>query len=231
MSAIAGVVFADGRDVTAALLAGIVRAATTRGFDGVSEWHSGPAGLIRFHHATTPEAVGEAQPLAGPSGAVIAFDGRLDNRADLLALLGDRGRSLAAAPDVDIALALFEARGEAMLDALVGDWAIAVWQPDPRRLFLARSPGGWRPLLWTFDGTRFAFATEPRALVVGLGLERRLNEAAIGEMIAARFVSYTETFWDGIQRLGQGAALVFEKGAVRGWQWHGHAFEDQSRLS
>ncbi|MEZ0244395.1 MAG: asparagine synthase-related protein, partial [Sphingomonas sp.] len=47
----------------------------------------------------------------------------------------------------------------------------------------------------------------------------------------ARFVSYTETFWDGIQRLGQGAALVFEKGAVRGWQWHGHAFEDQSRLS
>lgn len=231
MSAIAGAVFSDGREMSAGFLSNMVRSATPRGFDGVSEWHSGPAGLIRFHHAATPEAVGEVQPLSGPSGAVIAFDGRLDNRADLLALLGDRGKALATASDVAIALALFEARGDACLNALVGDWAIAIWQPKPRRLFLARSPGGWRPLLWTFDGKTFGFATEPRALVIGLGLERRLNEAAIGEMIAARFVTNTETFWDGIQRLGQGAALVLEKGTVRGWQWHTGPFEDLSHLS
>ena len=127
MSAIAGAVFADSREMSAGFLGQIVRSAVPRGFDGVSEWHSGPAGLIRFHHATTPEAVGEVQPLPGPSGAVIAFDGRLDNRADLLALLGDRGKALTGAPDVAIALALFEARGEAFLNALVGDWAIAIW--------------------------------------------------------------------------------------------------------
>jgi asparagine synthase (glutamine-hydrolysing) len=231
LSAIAGTVLADGREVTGTLLGRIAAAATPRGFDGISQWHSGPAGLIRFHHATTPEAVGERQPLAGPSGAVIAFDGRLDNRGDLLALLGERGRALAGAPDVDIALALFENRGERFLNDLVGDWAMAIWQPDRRRLFCARSPGGWRPLLWTFDGKTFGFATEPRALVVGLGLERRLNEGAIGEMISARFVTNTETFWDGIQRLGQGAALVLEKGHVSTWHWHTGPFEDLSRLS
>ncbi|MCW3848243.1 asparagine synthase-related protein [Sphingomonas sp. LB-2] len=231
MSAIAGAVFADGRDMTPALLASMAEAMPVRGFDGISHWHDGPAGMIRFHHAATPEAVGEVQPLRGPSGAVIAFDGRLDNRVDLLALLGPRGAGLADAPDVAIALALFEARGEDFVQALVGDWAMAIWQPEPRRLFCARSPGGWRPFLWTFDGKTFGFATEPRALVVGLGLERRLNQGAIGEMMAARFVTNTETFWDGVQRLGQGGALAFEKGAVRTWQWHTGPFEDLSHLS
>lgn len=231
MSAIAGAVFADGREMSAGFLGEMVRSAAPRGFDGVSEWHSGPAGLIRFHHATTPEAVGEVQPLAGPSGAVIAFDGRLDNRTDLLALLGDQGKALASAPDAAIALALFEARGEAFLDALVGDWAIAIWRPEARRLFLARAPLGWRPLLWTFDGKTLGFATEPRALVLGLGLERRPNEGAAAEYLAARFVTRTDSFWQGVQRLENGGALTLENGRVRTWHWHQGPFEDLSHLS
>ena len=67
---------------------------------------------------------------------------------------------------------------------------------------------GWRPLLWTFNGTIFGFATEPRALVVGLGMERRLNEGAIGEFLASRFASQTDTFWQGISRLPQGASTT-----------------------
>jgi len=231
MSGIAGAVFQDGREMSEAFLAQMADASSRRGFDGVTRWQEGPAGLVRFHHATTPEAVGERQPRTGESGATIAFDGRLDNRADLLASLGARGALLAQAPDVAIALALFERRGDRFLDALVGDWALAIWQPDARRLFCARSPMGWRPLLWCFEKGVFGFATEPRALVVGMGLERRLNEGAIGEMMAARFVTNTDTFWGGIFRLGQGSALTFEQGLIRKWQWHRGPFEDLSRLS
>lgn len=231
MSAIAGAVHVDGRAMPPTTLARIAAAAAPRGFDGRSIWHAGPAGLIRFHHATTPEAVGERQPLTGASGAVIAFDGRLDNRADLLGLLGAPGQALRDAPDVTLALALFERRGEDFLQALVGDWALAIWQPHAQRLLCARSPMGWRPFLWTFDGRTFGFATEPRALIVGLGLDRRLNEAAIGEMIAARFMTHDETVWAQIQRLGQGAALRLKRGRVAHWQWHVGPFADHRRLS
>lgn len=231
MSAIAGAVLADGNTLSDATLTRMVAASPSRGFDGITRWRDGPAGMIRFHHATTPEAVGERQPLPGASGAVIAFDGRLDNRGDLLALLGERGRALAGAPDVDIALAFWEARGERFLNDLVGDWALAIWQSDRRRLFCARSPMGWRPLLWSFDGRTFGFATEPCALVVGLDLVRRLDEGAIGEMLSARFVTGTGTFWQGVQRLGQGAAVELEKGRVRTWHWHTGPFEDISHLS
>ena len=232
MGAIAGAVHCDGRDMTEGLLSSIVRAAVPRGFDGVSHWRVGPAGLIRFAHATTPEAVGELQPfVSANSGAVMVFDGRLDNRGDLLRLLGAHGDQLATAPDGEIALALFDRRGDDYVTALVGDFVIAVWQPRDRRLLLVRSPYGWRPIVWTFDGTTFGFATEPRSLVVGMGMERKLNEAAIGEFLSARFVSQTETFWQGLNRLPQGAALALEKGRVRGWHWHVGPFEDVSRMS
>lgn len=232
MSAIAGVVQVDGRSVSERTLAAMEAAAPPRGFDGTTRWRDGPAGLIRIAHATTAEAVGEVQPLvADGSGIAILFDGRLDNRGELLDLLGWHGPALTAAPDPAIVLALFERLGDGFVRRLVGDFAIALWQPRDQRLLLLRSPYGWRPLLWTFDGATFGFATDPRTLVVGLGLDRRLNEPVIGEFLSTRFVSQTETFWHGVQRVPGGSALALEQGRVRSWYWHDEPYEDLSRLS
>ena len=222
----------DGRPVSDEALAAMAAAAPSRGRDGVTRWHDGPVGFIRTAHATTPEAVGEVQPQIGAgSGVALLFDGRLDNRTELLDLLGWHGAALLRAPDPAIVLALFERLGEGFVRRLVGDYAIAIWQPRERRLSLWRSPIGFRPLLWSFDGRTFGFATEPRALVVGLGLERRLNEAAIGECLSQRFASPDETFWQNVQRLPPGAALAVEEGRIRHRHWHEGPFEDLSRLS
>ena len=101
MSAIAGAVLVDGRDMTETLLGAIADAGMRRGADGVTRWHGGPAGLIRVAHATTPEAVGEIQPLVGaPSGMVICFDGRLDNRANCSLCSGRAARRWRRPPTV-----------------------------------------------------------------------------------------------------------------------------------
>ncbi|MEP6915472.1 MAG: asparagine synthase-related protein, partial [Acidobacteriota bacterium] len=231
MSGIAGIVYTDGRPAEIATLDAMVRATPHLGIDGTETWHDGPAGLIRFALATTPEAVGETQPFTDSrSGLVIAFDGRLDNRAELLALLGAEAPS-AAAPDCAIALAAHGKLGDAFPERLTGDYALAIWDPARRRLFCTRSPLGFRPFLWTLQGNCFAFASEPATLIRGLALPRRLNEGAIGEHLSARFLTETETFWEGLQRLPQGHALALERGAVRTWCWHHGPFEDSSHLS
>lgn len=231
MSGIAGVVHTDGRPVEIAMLDAMVQATPHLGTDGAPTWHDGPAGLVRFALATTPEAVGEHQPLTDPaSGMTIAFDGRLDNRAELLRLLGADAPPATAA-DCAIVLAAHVRLGDAFTGRLTGDYALAIWDPGRRRLFCARSPLGWRPFLWTFQGGRLAFATEPVTLIRGLGLERRINEGAIGEHLSARFVTETETLWEGIARLPQGHALTLENGHIRTWCWHTGPFEDLSRLS
>lgn len=226
MSAIAGLLHIDGRPVTSDLLDCMVAAAPPRGLDGATCWHSGAAGMIRFANATTPEAVAERQPFHGASGAVALFDGRLDNRDELLGLLGTPDAGLKHAPDGAIALALYERMGREFVRRLVGDYAIAIFECTARRVSLFRSPLGWRPLMWTFDGRTFAFATDARTLVVGLGLERRLNEGALGEYLGGRFLTETETFWSNIQRVAQGAAVFLKDGQIEEWPWHGGPFED-----
>ncbi len=230
MSGISGLVLLDGSPVTPAALDAMVAATPHIGPDGLDSWMSGPAGMIRFHHATTPEAVGEIQPFRHPqSGSTICFDGRIDNRAELLALLDRKTDS--PEPDCAIVLALFDRFGDAFLDHLVGDYAFAIWSERTHRLFCARSPLGWRTFLWTHDHRRFGFASQPRTLIEGLQIERRLNEGAIGEYLAARFVTQSETLWKGVNRLPGGAALSLEHGRVRTWQWHKGPFEDWSGKS
>ncbi len=187
---------------------------------------------MRIRLATTPEARGEGDLAPDrTTGNLIAFDGRLDNRAELLERLGGEGARLRRASDAEIAMALFARFGDAFLNHLAGDFALALWQPLARRLLCARSATGWRPLLWTCDGRRFAFASEPAALVKGLGLAPRVNEAVAGEIMASRFVSKTETLWDGIVRLEPGGAVEFRGGMSRCWRWYGESHDDLSRLS
>lgn len=226
MSAIAGVLQVDGRPVPADMLDAMIAAAPPRGMDGAVKWHSGPFGTIRFAHVTTHEAAREAQPFHGKSGAVALLDGRMDNREELLALLGPAAERLLDAPDGMLALALYEKMGREFVHKLVGDFAIAIWEPGERRMLLFRSPLGWRPLQWTFDGKTFAFATDARTLVVGLGLPRRPNEGAMAEFLAGRFISETDTFWQDIQRVPQGGAVILEDKQASLWAWHGGPFED-----
>lgn len=230
MSGIAGVVFTNGRPMSSAVLDSMV-AATPHLRHGVRTWSSGPAGLVRFELATTPESLTDGQPTPPPGCLrTIAFDGRLDNRAELLDLLGPFSPGPDAA-DARIVLALHEQRGDACFQELVGDWALALWDPAARRLLCARSPVGLRPFLWMRQGDTFAFATEPRSLVDGLALPRRLDEGVIAEYLSLRFVSQTGTFWQGLHRLPPGWAMALEGPRVRTWLWHTESFTDLADLS
>jgi len=226
VTAIAGILHVDGRPVSSDTLDSMIAAAPPRGLDGAMQWHSGPLGMIRFAHATTHEAARETQPFIGESGAVAVVDGRMDNRAELIAALGPSGERLHDAPDGMLALALYEKMGREFVLRLVGDFAIAIWEPGDRRMSLFRSALGWRPLQWTFDGKTFAFATDARTLVKGLELPRRLNEGAMAEFLAGRFITETETFWQDVQRVPQGGAVILKDGQANLWVWHGGPYED-----
>jgi asparagine synthase (glutamine-hydrolysing) len=230
MSAIGGIV--DWRHgIDPAMLPKMIAAAP--GFTGAngSAWNDGNAGFVRVALTTTPEAVGELQPWRdAASGTTLCLDGRIDNREELRALVG-RDAPPAEAPDGMIVLAAWQRLGNRLLERLAGDYAIAIWQPEARLLTCARSPVGWRPLLWTATAGGIAFATEPAMLIRGLGLSPAIDEGAVGEHLSARFVTETDTLWKNIQRLPPGYLLEADAGGVRTRRWLEGPFEDFSRLS
>jgi asparagine synthase (glutamine-hydrolysing) len=113
---------------------------------------------IRFHaFHTTKESRREAQPHITPSGAVLTWDGRLDNRAELVGQLKD---NLAHdSTDVAIVAAAHEEWGTGCFARFVGDWALSLWNPDSRSLLLAKDPIGTRHLYYSFDRNRVTWST------------------------------------------------------------------------
>ena len=126
--------------------------------------------LYRAFH-TTKESRREKQPCISPSGAVITWDGRLDNRADLISDLRD---SLTVnSTDVAIVAATYEKWGANCLGKLIGDWALSIWNPIDRSLILAKDPIGTRHLFYSIDNNQVTWSTilDPLVLFAGRTFE------------------------------------------------------------
>ena len=225
MSGLAGFVALDGARTNEAALGRMAAALSIYGPGGVNVWRGGTAAMAFAPFATTPEALQEHQPVRDEAAQlVLCLDGRLDNRRELLGLLASLEPVPPTAPDSAVLLALIKQEGMRCLPRLVGDYAFACWDARRQRLFCARSPIGWRTFHWHANARTFAFATDPKALLALPWVERRLNEPVVGEILALRFTSPTETLWSGVHRLGAGWALTVENGPPRIWRWQAGPF-------
>ena len=101
---------------------------------------------------TNEEAKTERQPAVSPSGRLLLWDGRLDNRSEFAC-------SRATSADVQLVADAWERQGILCLPRLLGDWAIAVFGPHERRLFLARDFLGTRPLFYLHGDSWVAWSS------------------------------------------------------------------------
>src|SRR5713226_7356324 len=84
MSVQAGILNFDGRPVDQAFLAKLTVAMEQYGPDGGNTYLDGPLGMAYRAFHTTLESRLERQPHKNAQGIVITWDGRLDNRDDLI---------------------------------------------------------------------------------------------------------------------------------------------------
>ena len=128
-----------------------------------------------FH--TTKESRCERQPHVAGSGLVFSWDGRLDNRAELIREL-QNGLDITST-DLVIVAAAYERWGVNSLAKLIGDWALSVWDPDTRSLSLAKDPIGTRHLYYSIDQNEVSWCTVLDPLVLLAGKTFSLDEEYI----------------------------------------------------
>jgi asparagine synthase (glutamine-hydrolysing) len=178
---------------------------------------------------TNRESTGESQPLALPGGELLVWDGRLDNRADLILQCSKeltRIRSAGIVPegsvhlgDGTLVLAAFLRWGSDAFSRLIGDYSLALWSPATRNLYLARDPFGARPLFYHSRQGRVVWSSELEPLVAILGNPDRVDEAFV-----AGFLTVTErpghTPYSDISSVPPGQVLeIRENGSRVGYQW------------
>jgi len=152
------------------------------GPDCNESYSNGGVRILYCAFQTTKESRREKQPYISSSGAVITWDGLLDNRAELISELND---SLTVnSTDVAIVAMAFEKWGANCFAKLIGDWALSIWNPGNRSLILAKDPIGTRHLYYSFDNNQVAWSTILDPLVRLAGKTFALNEEYIAGWVS-----------------------------------------------
>jgi asparagine synthase (glutamine-hydrolysing) len=208
MSSQAGIFYYDSRPVPAATKDALLKAP---GAGDRSETYES-CGLFLAHSAFWIDdlAKSESQPHQSAAGNAIAFDGRLDNRADLLlrlrrALLGQR-------TDPACALAAYEAWGVEGLSNLIGDWSLALWDRARRKVILASDYAGTRPLYYHASPERVMWSSYLKPLVSLLGTTEIDDDFAAGFLTGC--CPPARTPYRGIFSVPPGQALLFDASGV-----------------
>jgi len=160
----------------------VARLLVPYGPDGQNFYCEGGLNIVYGAFHTTIEAQGEAQPLRSTSGALITWDGRLDNRNDLSQQL--RCNLEGDCPDVLMVATAYEKWGTDCFGRLIGDWAVSIWNPCEQLLILAKDPIGTRPLYYCLDKDRITWSSLLEPLVLCADRSFDLNEEYVAGWLA-----------------------------------------------
>lgn len=160
-----------------------------------------------FH--TTKESRRETQPHVTASGAILTWDGRLDNRADLIQQLRDV--VTITSTDVAIVAAAYKYWGSDCFAMLIGDWALSLWDPHTRSLILAKDPIGTRHLYYTLDSDQVTWCSILDPLLLFAGKTFRLEEEYLAGWLAFFPASHL-TPYVGIHSVPPSSSVLIQAG-------------------
>jgi asparagine synthase (glutamine-hydrolysing) len=203
-------------DVLREALPAIGEALHHRGPDDTGEWLDAEAGVALCHRRLAIVDLSPAghQPMRSHSGRwVIVFNGEIYNHLELRAELGAEG----CAPiwrghsDTETLLAAFDAWGVSeTLGRCVGMFALALWDREQRRLWLARDRFGEKPLYYGWHNGIFCFGSELKALrrLIPAGL--RVDHSSLALYLRYGAVPAPYSIYEGISKLLPGHWLALD---------------------
>ena len=163
MSVQAGIWNFDGMPVEDKLLATFGGLMKEQGPDGESAYLERSMAMLYRPFHTTAESRREKQPYRSQRGSFFTWDGRLDNRNDLI---GDLRCELSHDPtDLEIVAAAFDRWESDCFHRIVGDWAVSIWRPALQELVLSSDYIGVRHIFYHLNTKSIRWATNLAPLV------------------------------------------------------------------
>jgi asparagine synthase (glutamine-hydrolysing) len=148
-------------------------------------------------------------PMPNEDGRVwITFNGEIYNHESLRPELEAKGHRYRSRTDTETIIHLYEERGLDFVQALEGDFAIALWDENTKQLVLARDRIGVKPLYYTLSGGRLIFASEIKAILEHPAVSRDIDEEALYHYLTFLTTPAPQTLFAGIQKLPAGCALT-----------------------
>jgi asparagine synthase (glutamine-hydrolysing) len=180
-----------------------------------------PLGLLHRRLAIVDLSPAGHQPMCDDEGACwITYNGEIYNHVELRAELEALGDRFTSASDTEVILAAWRRYGPDCLARFNGMFAFALWDSRRRELFCARDRFGVKPFYYQWDGAGFAFASEPRALVLTQPRPIAARLGAVRDLLALDWVDHeSATCFEGLRQLPAAHYMIVgERGlSLRRW--------------
>lgn len=194
-----------------ALLGRMTDAVRHRGPDGEGFLADDAVGLGMRRLAVIDLAAGD-QPMTDADAPVsLVFNGEIFNFAELRDELAARGHVFRTRSDTEVVLRLYMDGGMPALSRMNGMFAVAVWDGRDRTLRLIRDRMGVKPLYYAWDGRRFLFASEIKAMLA-VTPRPAVSADAIWDYLTFRYVPGDRCVWEGVAKLPPGRHLTIRVG-------------------
>lgn len=185
-----------------------------RGPDSRGAWMDGKYGIALGHRRLSILDLSPLghQPMVSRSGRfVMVLNGEIYNFQDLRERLRARGASFKGGSDTEVLLEAIEHWGlRRTLEESVGMFALALWDRQDSKLFLARDRFGEKPLYYGFQNKCFLFGSELKALQASAFWVGDINRQAVECFFRHGYIPGPLSIFEGIFKLEPGSFLEID---------------------
>ncbi|MDP6225431.1 MAG: hypothetical protein QF501_03080, partial [Anaerolineales bacterium] len=142
----------------------------------------------------------------------LVFNGEIYNYLAQRKALIQRGHVFRSHTDSECVLHGYEEWGGRIVEQLRGMFAFALWDQRNRTLTLARDRLGIKPLYYYWDGRRFAFASEIKALITLPQIDLITDDSALWDYLTYLYIPCPKTIYEHIRQVPPGFTVTYQAG-------------------
>ena len=151
------------------------------------------------------------QPMQGPGGTWITFNGEIYNYRELRGELAAGGYAFHTGTDTEVILAAYDAWGPACVRRFNGMWAFVLYDRARHRLFASRDRLGVKPLYYVATPLGIVFASEIGALLECPGVRPTIAMRRLGRYLVDRHIDdAADTIYRDIREVRGGHTLELD---------------------
>ena len=177
-------------------------ALASRGPDGAGIWIDGHVGMAHRRLAVLDLSERGHQPMTtADEKLTLTYNGEIFNFSEIRAELSSLGHRFRSDSDTEVILIAYRQWGIDCLQKFNGMFAFALWDKSQQTLFLARDRLGVKPLYYTHNSRRLAFASTLSSLKGYGDAPTTIDQEALSLYFQMSYVPGPHSICSGIRKL------------------------------
>jgi asparagine synthase (glutamine-hydrolysing) len=178
---------------------------------------------------------GGKQPIYNEDrSVVVVYNGEIFNYPELREDLINKGHRFYTKSDTEIIVHLYEEYGTDLFNFLNGQFAIALWDDNRKKVILARDRVGICPLFYTvLDDNTFVFGSEVKSIFRYPNISRSIDPESLRQIFSYWVTVPPRTVFKNILQIPPAYFLVIDSSGIqmeKYWRLHFPRMDDYERL-